>query len=80
MYWPEMRTEVMQKSETCRQCVINSKTKRKREPIVPLEVQAFQVGEMWSLDVFSKGGKNYLAGTDKVSGLIFCHEQKTKKN
>ena len=74
IFWPEMHTKVMQKSETCRQCVINAKTKRRREPIIPLEVQVFQIGEMWSLDVFSKWGKQYLAETDKVSGLILCQE------
>ena len=67
-----MATDVMHQCLKCKSCSVNSKTKRHQEPIVPLEIQAFRVGELWRSDLFTLRGKHYLVWVDKVSWLILC--------
>ena len=74
-----MKTDVISQCQKCKSCAVVSKTKRHMEPIVPLEIQAFSVGEMWSSDIFSLGGKNYLVCVDKISGIIFASIMKNMK-
>ena len=49
------------------------------KPIMTVELQQWSPGELWSLDLFHKCGRDYLAGIDKVSGLILCQQIANKK-
>ena len=74
-----MKQEQMQEAEKCKQCAEICKTKRNTKPIVPVELQQWSPGKLWSLDFFQKWGKDYLAAIDKVSGLILCQQIANKK-
>ena len=77
--WPNMKTQIIGQCQQCKACSTVAKMKRYMEPIIPLKVQAFSVGELWSSDVFSLGGKNYMVAIDKVSGMVFASIMKNLK-
>ena len=56
LWWPRMRQAVLNEAEKCKQCAEICKTKRNTEPIIPVELQQWSPGELWSLDLFSKWG------------------------
>ena len=62
-FWPNMIKLV----EACDKCRRHKKSKTRQQPFVPLELQAFEVGECWSVDIMLIGKIDYLVCVDRVS-------------
>ena len=62
-----MFTFVEAKAKTCKTCKTHKKSKTRQQPFVPIELQAFEPGECWSVDIMSIGKLNYLVCVDRVS-------------
>ena len=56
------------KAKTCKQCKTFKKSKTRQQPFVPIELQAFEWGECWSVDIMSIGKLDHLVC---VHGCIF---------
>merc|ERR1712112_184307 len=77
-FWPEMRTVVEAKARACKSCRLHKKSKRRQQPFVPLELQAFEVGECWSVDIMSIGKMDFLVCVDRVSQYMMLERLPNK--
>ena len=55
------------KAKTCESCRKHKKSKPRQQPFVSIELQAFEPGECWSVDIMSIGMLDYLVCVDRVS-------------
>ena len=51
----------------CEECARCKKSKTQSPPLFPVDLMAFDVGELWSLDLFEFNKKHFLIGVDKLS-------------
>ena len=55
------------KAKTCDSCRKHKKSKPRQQPFIPFELQAFEPGECWRVDIMSIGKLDYLVCIDRVS-------------
>ena len=55
------------KAKTCESCRKHKKSKPRQQPFVPLELQALEPWECWSVDIMTIGKMDYLVCVDRVS-------------
>ena len=77
-FWPEMKTVVEAKAKACNSCRRHKKSKTRQQPFVPLELQAFEVGECWSVDIMSIGKMDFLVCVDRVSQYMMLEKLPNK--
>merc|ERR1712081_135566 len=59
-FWPQMFKFVEAKAKTCESCRKHKKSQPRQQPFVLIELQAFEPGEFWSVDIMSIGKLDYL--------------------
>ena len=74
-----MREAIKQEWQKCPQCTKCKKSKTTTPPLYPIDAMSFEIGELWSVDLFKFQKKDYLLGIDKASQYIMIEEIKNKK-
>ena len=69
------------KAKTCKDCKTHKKSKTRQQPFVLIDLQDFEPGECWSVDIMSIGELDYLVWVDRVSQYMMLAKlgNKTKK-
>ena len=78
-WWPEMKAEIKEEWQQCPECTRCKKSKMTTPPLFPIETMSFNIGELWSVDLFEFKGKYYILGIDKACQYIFIDEIRNKK-
>ena len=66
------------KAKTCKTRKTHKKLKTRQQPLVPIELQTFEPGECWSMDIMSIGKLDYLVCGQSVS--VYDAGKVSKKN
>ena len=68
--WPHMREFVEAKASKCDKCRVHKKSKPRQQPFVPIELQALEPGECWSVDIMTIGKMDFLVSVDRISQYL----------
>ena len=77
-FWPQMFKFVESKARTCDSCRKHKKSKPRQQPFIPIELQAFEPGECWSLNIMSISKLDYLVCVDRVSQYMMLAKLQNK--
>ena len=74
-----MRDAIKKEWEKCPQCAKCKKSKTTTPPLYPIDAMSFEIGELWSVDLFEFQKKDYLLAIDKASQFIMIEQIRNKK-